>query len=67
MITVCFFYFTRNSKLKVCTTMVTPVVDVYEAAKAQAMWNYILLAPEDACSGIHNPTYAKDLIKWSLA
>jgi hypothetical protein len=44
-----------------------PVVGVYPAAKAQAMWNYILLAPEDASSGIHNPAYTKALLEWSLA
>ncbi len=44
-----------------------PVVGVYEAAKAQAMWNYILLEKEDASSGIHNPAYTKALIEASLA
>ena len=44
-----------------------PVVGVYPAAKAQAMWNYILLSVEDSSSGIHNPAYTKALIEASLA
>ncbi len=44
-----------------------PVVGVYPAAEAQALWNYITLAVEDGSHGVHNPTYTKALLDWSLA
>jgi hypothetical protein len=44
-----------------------PVVGFYPAAKAQAMWNYIMLAVEDSSSGVHNPAYTKALLEASLA
>ena len=43
-----------------------PVVGVYEAAKAQALWNYIYVAVEDGSLGVHNPAYTKALLEWSL-
>jgi hypothetical protein len=44
-----------------------PVVGFYSAEKAQAMWNYILLAVEDSSHGVHNPAYTKALLEASLA
>jgi hypothetical protein len=44
-----------------------PVVGVYPAAQAQAMWNYILISHEDESHGVHNPAYTKALLEWSLA
>lgn len=44
-----------------------PVVGFYPAAKAQAMWNYIMLAVEDSSTGVHNPAYTKALLEASLA
>jgi hypothetical protein len=43
-----------------------PVVGVYPAAEAQALWNYITLAVEDGSHGVHNPAYTKALLDWSL-
>ena len=43
-----------------------PVVGVYPAAKAQALWNYILIASEDASYGIHNPAYVRALLESSI-
>ncbi|MHC4519448.1 MAG: hypothetical protein ACYTAS_12730, partial [Planctomycetota bacterium] len=44
-----------------------PVVGTYPAAKASALWNYILIAIEDGSLGVHNPAYTKDLLEASLA
>ncbi|UCF16827.1 MAG: hypothetical protein JSW59_05070, partial [Phycisphaerales bacterium] len=44
-----------------------PVVGVYPAAKAQALWNYIFIAIEDASSGAHNPPYTNALLDASIA
>jgi len=44
-----------------------PVVGVYPAAQAQALWNYIFIAVEDASLGVHNPGYTKDLLEASIA
>jgi hypothetical protein len=44
-----------------------PVVGVYPAAQAQALWNYIYIAHEDASRGVHNPAYTKALLEASLA
>lgn len=44
-----------------------PVVGVYPAAQAQALWNYIYIAHEDSSRGVHNPTYTKELLEWSIA
>ena len=43
-----------------------PVVGIYPAAEAQALWNYIMLSVEDASSGVHNPAYTKALLEASL-
>jgi hypothetical protein len=43
-----------------------PVEGTYEAAKAQALWNYIFIANEDASLGVHNPSYTKALLEASL-
>jgi hypothetical protein len=43
-----------------------PVVGFYPAAEAQAMWNYILISHEDESLGVHNPTYTRALLEWSL-
>ena len=44
-----------------------PVVGVYPAAQAQALWNYILIEVEDASHGVHNPAYVRALLEASLA
>ena len=44
-----------------------PVVGVYPAADAQALWNYILLVVEDDSQGAHNPSYTKALLEDSIA
>jgi hypothetical protein len=44
-----------------------PVVGVYPAAEAQALWNYIFIDVEDASSGAHNPPYTNALLDASIA
>jgi hypothetical protein len=44
-----------------------PVVGVYPAAQAQALWNYIYISHEDESLGVHNPAYTKALLESSLA
>ena len=44
-----------------------PVVGVYPAAQAEALWNYIYIAVEDASHGVHNPAYTRALLEASLA
>jgi hypothetical protein len=44
-----------------------PVVGVYPAAEAQALWNYILIAVEDGSLGAHNASYTVDLLEASVA
>jgi hypothetical protein len=44
-----------------------PVVGVYPAAEAQALWNYIFVAVEDSSHGVHNPAYTNALLDWSIA
>jgi hypothetical protein len=44
-----------------------PVVGVYPAPLAQATWNYITLAVEDASLGVHNPAYTRALLASSIA
>ncbi|MHC4226379.1 MAG: cytochrome c3 family protein [Planctomycetota bacterium] len=44
-----------------------PVVGVYPAAEAQALWNYIFIAVEDGSSGAHNPPYTRALLEASIA
>jgi hypothetical protein len=43
-----------------------PVVGVYPAAEAQALWNYIFISHEDESLGVHNPAYTKALLEASL-
>ncbi|HKJ39138.1 MAG TPA: cytochrome c3 family protein [Anaerolineales bacterium] len=43
-----------------------PVVGIYEADKAAALWNYILITAEDSSHGVHNPSYTVDLLEWSI-
>jgi hypothetical protein len=44
-----------------------PVVGKYPAAKAGALWNYLLVAVEDKSHGVHNMPYAEALIDSALA
>ncbi len=44
-----------------------PVVGVYPAAEAQALWNYIFIAVEDGSHGTHNMHYTQDLLDASIA
>ena len=44
-----------------------PVVGVYPAAEASALWNYILIEIEDGSLGVHNPGYTKALLEASIA
>jgi hypothetical protein len=44
-----------------------PVVGVYPAAQASALWNYIFVAIEDGSDGVHNTPYTKTLLETSLA
>jgi len=44
-----------------------PVVGTYPAAQAEALWNYIFIAVEDASLGTHNPPYTKALLEASIA
>jgi len=39
-----------------------PVVGLYPAAQAAALWNYIYIAIEDGSLGVHNPGYTKALL-----
>ncbi|MHC4165788.1 MAG: hypothetical protein ACYSWQ_02395 [Planctomycetota bacterium] len=44
-----------------------PVVGVYPAAEAQALWNYIFIAVEDGSLGTHNAPYTNALLDASIA
>ena len=44
-----------------------PIVGVYPAAQASALWNYILIEIEDGSLGVHNPPYTKALLEASIA
>jgi hypothetical protein len=48
-------------------TGTSPVVGNYPAAKAGALWNYLLVAVEDKSHGVHNMPYAEALIDAALA
>jgi hypothetical protein len=39
-----------------------PVVGVYPAAQASALWDYIFIVSEDGSLGVHNPRYTKTLL-----
>jgi hypothetical protein len=43
-----------------------PIVGVYPAAQAQALWNYILISHEDESLGVHNPSYVRALLESSI-
>ncbi len=45
----------------------SPVVGKYPAAKAAALWNYLLVGVEDKSHGVHNMPYAEALIDAALA
>lgn len=44
-----------------------PVVGVYPAAQAAALWNYIFISIEDGSLGVHNPPYIKALLEAAVA
>jgi len=44
-----------------------PIVGLYPAAQASALWNYILIEIEDGSSGAHNPPYTNALLDASIA
>ncbi len=44
-----------------------PVVGIYPAAQAQALWNYIFIVIEDGSLGVHNPNYTKALLEAGIA
>ncbi len=44
-----------------------PVVGSYPAAKAAALWNYLLVSVEDKSHGVHNMPYAEALIASALS
>jgi hypothetical protein len=44
-----------------------PVVGVYPAAQASALWNYIMIEIEDGSLGVHNPGYTMGLLEASIA
>ena len=44
-----------------------PVVGVYPAAQAAALWDYILIAHEDHSLGVHNSVYIRGLLEAALA
>ncbi|HKJ27954.1 MAG TPA: cytochrome c3 family protein [Anaerolineales bacterium] len=44
-----------------------PIVGVYPAAQAEALWNYIFISHEDSSMGVHNPAYTRALLEASLA
>jgi hypothetical protein len=44
-----------------------PVVGFYPVDQAAALWNYILVFPEDESLGVHNMGYIKALLEASIA
>ncbi|KPK44495.1 MAG: hypothetical protein AMJ65_02900 [Phycisphaerae bacterium SG8_4] len=44
-----------------------PVVGVYPAAEASALWNYIFISIEDGSLGAHNTPYTRALLNASIA
>ncbi|MFH1716829.1 MAG: cytochrome c3 family protein [Planctomycetota bacterium] len=44
-----------------------PIVGIYPAAQASALWNYIFIVIEDGSLGVHNPLYTKALLEASIA
>ncbi|MFB0552802.1 MAG: hypothetical protein ACETWQ_05750 [Phycisphaerae bacterium] len=43
-----------------------PVVGVYPAAEASALWNYIYIVFEDGSLGVHNAAYTKAMLEAAL-
>jgi hypothetical protein len=43
-----------------------PVKGLFDLKDAEAAWNYLFIL-EDKSKGIHNPDYAKSIIKNSIA
>ncbi len=43
-----------------------PVVGEYPEEEAAALWNWILIQIEDSSSGVHNPSYTKALLEYSI-
>ncbi len=43
-----------------------PVVGEYPEDEAAALWNYIYIAVEDSSMGVHNPSYTKALLEYSI-
>ena len=39
----------------------------YEEAKGAALWNYIYIAVEDGSRGVHNPWFARSLLRAAAA
>jgi hypothetical protein len=44
-----------------------PVVGLYPAAEASALWDYIFISIEDGSLGVHNPAYTKALLEAAKA
>jgi hypothetical protein len=44
-----------------------PVVGIYPAAEASALWDYIFISIEDGSLGVHNPPYTKALLNAAIA
>jgi hypothetical protein len=43
-----------------------PIPGTYQVTESQALWNYIFIGVEDSSFGVHNPTYTKALLDWSI-
>jgi hypothetical protein len=43
-----------------------PVVGDYTEAEAAALWNYTYIFTEDSSHGVHNPSYTKALLEYSI-
>ncbi len=43
-----------------------PVVGDYPEAEAAALWNWIFISTEDSSHGVHNPSYTKALLEYSI-
>ncbi|MDH3944532.1 MAG: hypothetical protein OEV06_10610 [Anaerolineae bacterium] len=44
-----------------------PNVQFVDELEGAALWNWIYLAHEDGSYGVHNPSYTKALLEWSIA
>ena len=43
-----------------------PVVGEYPEDQAAALWNYVYIVSEDGSRGVHNPSYTKALLEYSI-